>query len=61
MRQYVTIVVVATPLTATVVDVVVAGVKTATVSNHYQMAPAGGVAMAVPIGMKSIPNELLPQ
>jgi len=35
MREYVTIIVVATLLTATVVDVVVAGVKTATASNGF--------------------------
>jgi hypothetical protein len=61
MRQYLTVIVVATLLTATVADVVVAGVKTATARNHYQMAPASGVIIAVPNGMKSFPAELLPQ
>jgi hypothetical protein len=62
MRQALPIAIVATLLIAAVVDVVAAGVKTGEVRNHfYYAAPASGVGIAVPPGMKSFPIELLPQ
>ena len=62
MRQALPIAIVATLLIAAVVDVVAAGVKTGVVRNHfYYVAPASGVGIAVPPGMKSFPTELLPQ
>ena len=62
MRQALFIAVVATLLIAAVVDVVAAGVKTGVVRNHfYYAAPASGVGMAMPPGMKRFPTELLPQ
>jgi hypothetical protein len=65
MRQALPIIVVvtllgATVLTATVVDVVAAGVKTAAVGNHlYNAASTSGISIALPSGMKSFPE--LPQ
>jgi len=62
MRQALPIAIVATLLSAAVVDVVAAGVKTGVVRNHfYYAAPASGMGIAVPPGMKSFPTELLPQ
>jgi hypothetical protein len=62
MRQALPIAIVATLLIAAVVDVVAAGVKTGVVRNHfYYAAPASGMGIAVPPGMKSFPTELLPQ
>src|SRR5262245_44623369 len=62
MRQILSIAVVATLVIATLVDVVVAGVKTSTMKHHfYYAAPASGVGMAVPSSMKNFPIELLPQ
>jgi hypothetical protein len=60
MRQALPIVIVAVLLTATLVDVVAAGVKTAARSRFYYAAPIG-ITVAVPNGMKSFPTELLPQ
>jgi hypothetical protein len=62
MRQAVYLAVVATLLTATAVEVVAAGAKTVDARNHfYYAAPASGISIAVPSGMKSFPTELLPQ
>jgi hypothetical protein len=62
MRQALYLAVVATLLTATVVEVVAAGAKTIDARNHfYYAAPASGISIAVPSGMKSFPTELLPQ
>jgi hypothetical protein len=62
MRQALPIAIVATLLIAAVVDVVAAGVKPGVVRNHfYYAAPASGMGIAVPPGMKSFPTELLPQ
>jgi len=62
MRKVLSIGVVATLLFAAVVDVVAAGVKAGVVRNHfYYAAPASGVGIAAPPGMKSFPTELLPQ
>jgi hypothetical protein len=62
MRKALSLTVIATLLIAAVVDVVAAGVKTGVVRNHfYYAAPASGVGIAVPPGMKSFPTELLPQ
>jgi hypothetical protein len=61
MRQAVYLAVVATLLTATVVEVVAAGAKTIDPRRHYYAAPANGISIAVPTGMKSFPTELLPQ
>jgi len=62
MREALSITVVAVLLIATLVDVVAAGVKTSIVRNHfYYAAPASGVGMALPSGMKSFSAELLPQ
>jgi len=52
----------ATVLTATVVDVVAAGVKTVAAGERfYSAAPARGIRVAVPSSMSSFPNELLPR
>ena len=65
MRQTLPITVVAallaaTILTATVIDVVAAGVKTVAAGERfYSAAPASGLRVAVP--MSNFPNELLPQ
>ncbi|MGB6351004.1 MAG: hypothetical protein WBG10_13350 [Pseudolabrys sp.] len=62
MRQAVYLVVVATLLTATVVEVVAAGARTIDPKHHfYYAARANGISIAVPSGMKSFPTELLPQ
>jgi hypothetical protein len=67
MRQTLPITVVAallaaTVLTATVVDVVAAGLKTVAAGERfYSAAPARGIRVAVPSSMSSFPNELLPQ
>jgi hypothetical protein len=62
MRQALSIAVVATLLTAAVVDVIAAGAKIGVVRNHFYYAtPASGVGIAMPPGMKSFPTELLPQ
>ena len=67
MRQTLPIIVVAallaaTVLTATVVDVIAAGVKTAAVGERfYNAASAGGIRVAVPSSMSNFPKELLPQ
>ena len=62
MRKALSITVIATLLTAAVVDVLAAGVKTSAVrTQFYYAAPASGVGIAVPPGMKSFPTELLPQ
>jgi hypothetical protein len=59
MRQALYIVVVAALLTGGVVDIVTAGVKTVVTKNHfYWAAPASGIGIAVPSGMKSFPVEL---
>ena len=61
MRHPLSIAVVATLLIAAVVDVFAAGVKTSAVrTQFYYAAPASGVGIAVPPGMK-FPTELLPQ
>jgi hypothetical protein len=45
-----------------IIDVVAAGVKTVGTKSHfYYAAPASGVGIAVPSGMKKFPVELLPQ
>jgi hypothetical protein len=61
MHQALSVTVVATLLIATVVDVVASGVKTVVARNHFYAAPASGISLAVPGGMKSFPTELLPQ
>ena len=62
MRQALSLAVVATLLIATVVEVVAAGGRTIMARNHlYYTAPASGISVAVPSGMKSFPTELLPQ
>jgi hypothetical protein len=62
MRKALSITVIATLLIAAVVDVFAAGVKTSAMRNHfYNAAPASGVGIAMPPGMKSFPTELLPQ
>ena len=62
MRQAVYLGVVATLLTATVVEVVAAGAKTVDPQRHlYFAAPASGISMALPSGMKTFQAELLPQ
>ncbi len=62
MRQALYLAVVATLLTATVVEVVAAGAKTIDPRHHsYYAASASGISVAVPSGMKSFPTELLPQ
>jgi hypothetical protein len=43
-------------------DVVAAGVKTSVVKTQFHFAaPASGIGIALPNGMKSFPAELLPQ
>ncbi|MGB9208074.1 MAG: hypothetical protein WCB78_08180 [Pseudolabrys sp.] len=63
MRQALPIVIVAVLLTATatVVDVVAAGVKTVAARRHFYYATPVGINVAVPNGMKSFPTEPLPQ
>ena len=63
MHRALPIVIVAVLLTATatVVDVVAAGVKTATARRHFYYATPVGINVAVPNGMKSFSTELLPQ
>ncbi len=62
MRQILYIAVVASLFAATVVEVVAAGAKTIDARNHfYYAAPASGIGIAVPNGMKSFPREFLPQ
>ena len=62
MRQAVYLAVVGTLLTATIVEVVAAGAKTIDPKHHYYYAaPANGISIAVPRGMKAFPTELLPQ
>jgi hypothetical protein len=62
MRQALSIAVVAILLIATVVEVVAAGGRTVVARNHfYYAAPATGISIAVPSGMKNLPTELLPQ
>jgi hypothetical protein len=52
----------ATVLTATIVDVVAAGVKTVAAGERlYSAASASGITVAVPSSMSNFPNELLPQ
>jgi hypothetical protein len=61
MRQALPIVIVAVLLTATLVDVLAAGVKTVATRSHFYYAAPIGITVAVPNGMKSFPTELLPQ
>jgi hypothetical protein len=62
MRQALYLAIVATLLTATAVEVVAAGAKTVDARHHfYYAAPASGISIAVPSGMKGFPTELLPQ
>jgi len=61
MRQALPAIVVAALLAATIVDVVSAGVRTATRGGRvYSITPAG-ISVAVPATMKNFPTELLPQ
>ena len=61
MRHPLSMAVVAALLIAAVVDVFAAGLKTSAVrTQFYYAAPASGVGIAVPPGMK-IQAELLPQ
>jgi hypothetical protein len=46
---------------ATVVDVVAAGVKTVAAESAYSAASASGIKLAVPSSLSNFPNELLPQ
>ena len=53
MRQTVLTAVVATLLIGTIVEVVAAGGKSVMARHHfYYAAPAGGIGIAVPSGMK---------
>ena len=61
MRQTVLIAVVATLLIGTIIEVVAAGGKSVMARHHYYAAPASGIGIAVPSGMKSFPTEVLPQ
>lgn len=61
MRKTLPIVIVAVLLTATVVDVVAAGVRTVTAGRHFYYAAPAGISVAVPSDMKGFPRELLPQ
>ena len=61
MRKALCITFVGVILTAALVEVVVAGVKTSVVRSHFYTAPASGLGIAVPASMKSFPTELLPQ
>ena len=62
MRQALYLAVVAILFTGTVVEVVAAGARTIDPRHHfYYAAPASGISVAVPSGMKSFPTELLPQ
>jgi hypothetical protein len=59
MRQALSIIVVVALISATVADIVAA--KTAARGHSYYAAPAMGIHVAVPSGMKSFPTDLLPQ
>ena len=59
MRQALSIIVGVALLTATVVDIVAA--RTAAKSHSYYAAPAMGIHLAVPAGVKNFPTDLLPQ
>ena len=63
MRRALAIIIVAVLLTATatVVDVVAAGVKTVAARRHFYYATPVGINVAMPSSMKSFPTELLPQ
>jgi hypothetical protein len=61
MRRALPIIIVAVLLTATVVDVVAAGIKTVAARHHFYYGTPVGINVAVPNGMKSFPTELLPQ
>jgi len=61
MRKVLPAIIVSALLAAIAVDVVVAGVRTATRNGHvYSVAPAG-ITMAVPTSMKNFPTDALPQ
>jgi hypothetical protein len=61
MRHALPAIIVAALLAAIAVDVVAAGVKTATRDGHmYSVAPAG-ITLAVPATMKNFPTDVLPQ
>jgi hypothetical protein len=61
MRHALPAIIVAALLAAIAVDVVAAGVRTATHNGHmYSVAPAG-ITMAVPATMKNFAADALPQ
>ena len=61
MRQALPLIIIATLLIGTVVDVAATGVKNVTASSHSYRAAPNGITVAVPATMKSFPTELLPQ
>ena len=61
MRQQLPAIVIAALLTAVAVDVVAAGVRTATHNGHVYSAAPAGIRMAVPANIKNFPIDVLPQ
>jgi hypothetical protein len=59
MRQALSLIVGVALLTATIVDIVAA--KNAAKSHSYYAAPAMGIHLAVPAGVKNFSTDLLPQ
>ena len=59
MRKALSIIIGVALVTATIVDIVAA--KTAAKNHSYFAAPAMGVHLALPAGMKNLTPELLPQ
>jgi hypothetical protein len=58
MRHIISVNVVAALLVATAVEVVAGWTKLDAARNHHYAAPATGIAVALPSGMKSFPVEL---
>jgi TRAP-type C4-dicarboxylate transport system permease small subunit len=57
MRHILSVIVVATLLVATAVEVIAGWTKMETTRNHYA-APVTGISVALPSGMKDFPVEL---
>jgi hypothetical protein len=58
MRHILSVTIVAALLIVTAVEVVVGWTKMDAARNHHYTAPAIGISVALPSGMKSFPVEL---
>jgi TRAP-type C4-dicarboxylate transport system permease small subunit len=58
MRHILSVIVVATLLVATAVEVIAGWTKMDATRNHHYVAPITGISVALPSGMKSFPVEL---